>query len=328
MLSIVISQKQKKYFNRILKFALLLVSLTYIYFKLIRTDWTQLGLLFDDIRSNTEKQLLFLGVILLLPLNWGIEALKWQRLIGKLESISFVHALKSVLTGVSISIFTPNRAGEFAGKIFYLKKANKADALLRSMVGSLSQVLITFCLGLFALLHFLRLKQFLVEYNSLLIILVSLICCLSIFAFFKIRHIATTWNKWNFVQFFIPYHKQQFDINSNEIFRILCLSLLRFTVFTIQFYLLLLLFDFQPNLLNSLSLIVFYFFLISLIPTYALSELGVRGSVALLLFSDYGMDAAAIIASSLLLWLINLAIPALIGSAFIYQLRFFKTDDE
>ena len=68
------------------------------------------------------------------------------------------------------------------------------------------------------------------------------------------------------------------------------------------------------------------------IPTIALSELGVRGSVSVFLFSLYfekngvvfGDLSLAVFAASSSLWLINIIFPALIGTLFVYKLRFFK----
>ena len=55
-------------------------------------------------------------------LNWSIEAIKWRLLIKKMQPITFIEALKGVLSGVAVGTFTPNRIGEFGGRILYLKE--------------------------------------------------------------------------------------------------------------------------------------------------------------------------------------------------------------
>jgi len=68
------------------------------------------------------------------------------------------------------------------------------------------------------------------------------------------------------------------------------------------------------------------------IPTVTLVELGIRGSVSLYFIGLYFDRFAAvteeinagIISSSSTLWLINLAIPALLGTIFVFRLKFFN----
>ena len=65
--------------------------------------------------KNTE--IIFLLIILIF-INWGFEALKWQILAKKIESISFLKAYQSVLVGLSLGFITPANVGDFAGKIW------------------------------------------------------------------------------------------------------------------------------------------------------------------------------------------------------------------
>ena len=51
-------------------------------------------------------------------LNWLVEALKWRYMISKIENISIMTAYRAVLTGITVSTFTPNRIGEYGGRVF------------------------------------------------------------------------------------------------------------------------------------------------------------------------------------------------------------------
>ena len=62
----------------------------------------------------------------------------------------------------------------------------------------------------------------------------------------------------------------------------------------------------------------------SVIPTLLISEIGVRGSVALLVFGIITNNEIAIVFSSVLLWVINVAAPALIGLFFMKGLTFLQ----
>jgi hypothetical protein len=88
----------------------------------------------------------------------------------------------------------------------------------------------------------------------------------------------------------------------------------------------------QIPLIQGLMIISVVFLIMTAIPTVTLAELGVRGSVSLyfigLYFERYSdlteMVNLGIISSSSSLWLVNLAIPAILGTFFVYRLRFFR----
>ena len=92
------------------------------------------------------------------------------------------------------------------------------------------------------------------------------------------------------------------------------LSAVRYAVFAFQFYLLLKICGIDLSVSEMMSNIALSFLLTSLIPSIALGELGVRGSVNLHLFSLNHSNDTAVLVASFLLWLINLAVPALIGA--------------
>jgi len=120
--------------------------------------------------------------------------------------------------------------------------------------------------------------------------------------------------------------------HTRELGWVLMLSLLRYLVFSFQFYMLNTIFGVTMPLLHGLMLIAVIYFIMTIIPTVALTELGIRGSVAISVFNLYYSmqpDAATGIASgvffaSTLLWIINLGIPAVAGSFFVFRLRFFR----
>jgi len=60
------------------------------------------------------------------------------------------------------------------------------------------------------------------------------------------------------------------------------------------------------------------------IPTITIAEPGVRGSLSLLIFGVFSTNEAGILAASLTLWIINLAIPALLGALYLAALKIDK----
>ena len=97
-------------------------------------------------------------------------------------------------------------------------------------------------------------------------------------------------------------------------------------------YLLLKIFSVDLPFFHAMIIIAVTFFVMTIIPTIAITELGIRGSVSLFLIGIYfgGPESVpqsitlGIIAASTSLWIINLTIPALIGAIFVLNLKFFR----
>jgi hypothetical protein len=70
----------------------------------------------------------------------------------------------------------------------------------------------------------------------------------------------------------------------------------------------------------------------TLVPSIALLDLGIRGSVSIYVIGLYFQHAGlypgdtelAILTSSTVLWLVNLIIPAILGTFFVFSLKFFR----
>ena len=92
-------------------------------------------------------------VVLLAFCNWGIEAVKWQTLMQNLQKLRFFTAFKAVLSGVTFSLNTPNRIGEYGGRILYVEDGKRIKAISLCIAGSMSQLVITLFMGSIGLLY-------------------------------------------------------------------------------------------------------------------------------------------------------------------------------
>lgn len=298
-----------------IKWTILISSVLFIYLKLNKHD---LGFIVEKI--NTENNLiLFACCGILMFVNWGIEAIKWKKLVRTLEPISFIQSYKSIFAGITVSIFTPNRIGEFAGKIFYLKKADKIQSTTLSFVGSVSQLFITLFLGFVALtiisFYNFDLRNTL-SFKNIFYLFVSTASVIYI--------IYLGINK-NTNRYYLKIKDAILSVHKKTIILLLIFSAIRYFVFSVQYFLLLQMFDINADIIITFSLISLVFFVSSAIPTFAFTEIVVRGASAIYFFSFISNNSTAIVASSLLLWIINIAIPALIGCFFIWELKFFKS---
>ena len=86
-------------------------------------------------------------IVLMMFLNWFLEALKWQFLISKIEKISIKRSIRAIFSGITVSSFTPNRIGEYGGRVFCLEKADRIQAVLITVIGSRAQLVTTIIFG-------------------------------------------------------------------------------------------------------------------------------------------------------------------------------------
>ncbi len=289
-----------------------------------------LNILFAD----NYKKLLFALVALLMPVNWGIESLKWRLLISHIEKVSFFDAYRSVMTGITMSLFTPNRVGEFFGRAFTLRSGETIKGALLTIAGSISQLLVTLIAGFVALIFYLPiyilqdiswqkwlyagLAVFLVAFSAMLIALYLKVPFLT--EQFE-KMVRPSWRKIN------SYLQAIDHLSQKELIRVLIFSLLRYFVFSLQFFVLLRIFGVSIPYLNALMLIAMTYFVMSAIPTVALADLGIRGSVSIYFLGMYFAGnnySTEILAASTAVWMINLALPALSGILFIHRLKIFR----
>ena len=106
------------------------------------------------IRQSVNSSLAWnlVAVILLMIVNWSFEAIKWKISVKDIQQVSFFKALKAVLSGVSFSVSTPNRVGEYLGRVLYMDDGNRLKTISITIVGSISQLIITLLMGAIGLI--------------------------------------------------------------------------------------------------------------------------------------------------------------------------------
>ncbi len=269
-------------------------------------------------------------VIILVFVNWGLESRKWQLLMKAIQPMTFFTAFKSVLCGVTLSLNTPNRIGEYGGRILFVKEGNRIKAIPLSIVGSMAQLIITMlmgCLGL-AWLLFTRdapgvlmglslfwLRIFL--YGSIFGTLVFL------FFFFRLSWLIRLIEKLPYADRISKYINVLETFDAKVLLRLLSLSLVRYIVFVFQYIFMLQLMQVEQNWWPGFWIITVMFWILAITPSFAIAELGIRGTVAKTLFSYTG-NTIGILAVTFGIWFINLFIPALVGSLLILGIKMKK----
>lgn len=320
---------RKRYIGLFIKVVIAIVALVFIYREVqLKDQDTDLRFGIQVLAENLPQ---LLGLIILMLLNWILEAFKWRTLVQHLEKISYWKSLKAIFSGITIAIFTPNRVGEYGGRIFHLKKADRIDAALFTIVGSYGQLVVTLVTGIVATVFFLPKYVGLgpvtpMQYNLIGLLMFGL--AIALIVLFLNTRLLTTIINWLPIPERYRHYASVFEYHSSAtLWKVFLASLGRYLIFTFQFFLLLHIFEVDINYANAMMMISMTYFVMTAVPTIAITELGVRGSVAVYFLGMISANVKSIFLASSMLWLINLAIPALIGVLFIFQLRFFRKSD-
>ena len=321
----------KKTLSFLIKIGIVVFSLYFLYKELVlKNDIIN----FDKslfFKLITDNIILIVIVLFLMFLNWFLEALKWRYMISKIEKVSIYTSLKAVFAGITVSSFTPNRVGEYGGRVFYLEKADRLKGVIITFIGSMSQLLITI---LFGSISFIILSELLFEskilfsaiskFKLLVFLLLFLLNVFIFYFFYNVHSFISFFNLNKYLNRFKQYIQTFTIYNSSELTNILLFSFSRYIVFSIQFLILLNVFEIDSSTFHSMLSVMLIFLFVSIIPTIVVAEIGVRGSVAIYVFSLFTINSIGVFSSTLLLWIINLVIPSLIGIYFVFNLNFFR----
>lgn len=319
----------KKNWLTALKIAVLAVSLWVLYKELV-IDQSWKGFRDFKIAQLTDQPLFWL-VLVLMMVNWGLEALKWQLLLSRFEKESYYVAVKSVFTGVFISLFVniliPNRVGEFAGRILYTK-IHKAKAALISGIGSFAQFAVTVLFGSVAYLIFFN--RFVNDEGNqfnkyLLIISILFFSAIIVLFYFNINIFSWLLSRPKLLRRYKKITSVFYFYHSPVLLKVFGLAVFRYAVFCTQFILLLWVCGLPISFEQGVVAVAVIFLVQTLIPTNSIIDLTVRGGVSISVISmtitSEGYDAG-ILAAAYLLWAINILLPGIAGAIFFAVFKY------
>ena len=280
--------RYKKWAINLLKWSVMALCLTFIFQKMGSEKW-------DFSTLGWDRHLgILLAVGMLMVLNWYLEAEKW-RLSVPGENLTLLAALNAVLGGLALNWLVPFTLGDAGARLANVR--NRKHTVRAMVINRMVMLSLTGCFGAVSVWFYL--------YGSLNDWMVWSLA-LSLFLIFL----------WFILVGYLKVKAPKVQI----IHRILILSILRYLVFSFQFYLLLRMFN--PSLE---ALVIFFgigwvFLFRSVIPSL-FGNFGVREASAVVFFEPYVTHLESIIAACLCIWLINTVIPSVVGALSIFKLR-------
>jgi len=310
--------KTKQFFFVLIKLSIVVGAFYFIYQKLTTNenlDFDVFVRLLKEHHVFSTKNIIIL--LFLTSLNWCFEILKWQNLVSVVKNISFFEALKQSLASLTASLFTPNRVGEYGVKAVCFSKGFRKRILLLNLLSNITQMSATLLFGIVGF------TIFYLKYNTtislykiarfivLLFVVAGFVLLGRKYSKFQIRGFSLE----KIINFLLEIPK---SIHAKNII----LSILRYLVFSFQFYCLLKIFGVDIYYFNAMLVISSMYLISSIIPTILILDAVVKGSVALFLFGIVGVNAHTILCIVTLMWILNFAIPSIIGSAYLLKYNY------
>jgi len=243
-------------------------------------------------------------------INHFLEIKKWKTLTKSVKKNSWFEATEQSLASLTFSIITPNRIGEYGAKVLYYPNNKRKQILLLNFAGNFYQLAITIILGMISLVYLCEYASFSIVSSQIsIIIIIALPVVAAIF--YSLKEKYSTINDW--------FSKiiELLSVKNNKI--VILISLLRYLVFSHQFYFLIQCFKLNISYLEAMTAISSVYLIASFIPILSLFDVALKGSVAIIVFSIFGIDSIQILSITTLMWLLNFAFPAIVGSYFIFQ---------
>ncbi len=312
-----------------MKFTVLTALTIAVYFKVFRQE--NIFEIWEGFLANItepESFIFLLIVILLMPVNWMLEAFKWQLLTKVFVPLPFYKLLKAVLAGVSISLFTPNRIGDYGGRMLIVGPRNSWAAFMAAVVGSFSQMLVLVSVGLMGAIY-VGTYLFHWGFRTYLSFLagVGLILLIMFGVYFNIAMVLRleryfTGRKW--LSKLFSRIKLLGEYNRAVLAKALGLAALRYFTYTLQYYWMLKFYGAHLPFFEAMSGIAGIFLFQTIVPMPPVLGLVARGELALLIWNHFEVNEISILGATFSLFVINLCLPAFVGLMYIVRTNFFK----
>ena len=267
-----------------------------------------------EMLRTPELSITLFVVAMAMVVNWMLEAEKWRKLILPLQPVGRTRAFVATIAGTSVALITPNRTGEFAGRIMFLEPGHRISGAVATMWGGVAQFVITAVFGVMAMLvygiiagpvfHF---TEFLMSGMAILAVIIAFLYMRPIMVERLLLRIPQIGRLRAYLSVLEGY-------SVKELMSILFLSFIRYLVFSAQFVLLLVTMDASVDLVEAIVAVPVIFLITSIVPTVLLTEIGVRGTVAMAILAPMGAGDPNILMATFALWAINLLLPAIAGS--------------
>jgi hypothetical protein len=269
------------------------------------------------------------ATILLMPLNGLMEVQKWLAPVRRYEHIRYRDAIRAVLAGNALAVFSPNRLGEYGGRVLWVQSANQWKSFMAHAMGGFAQMIVLITFGTVGALWY---------WQQVWTVDATWFCLIGIAAvgvsvgmlliYFNIRTLAPLVQRLSWPRSIKRYVKDVrvlAEFCREDLWLILGWSTLRYIVSCLQYYFLLQFFGIQVGLIAGFSGISTLFLIQTCLPLPPVASFFARSNIAILVWSTFDANECSSLATTALLWIINIFLPALMGTFFILHVNISKS---
>ena len=175
-------------------------------------------------------------IVFLMFVNWFLEAVKWRYLCRYIEPISLWKAVQSVFCGLTWAVFTPNRIGEYGGRVMFLKPRRRISGAVAMGIGALAQLVLTSVAGSLSVAWFInRFFDIGVLWGVGLWLLAVGYASFFLVLYFNVKWINVWIKRIGFLQKFHRFFEILTRYSRKELAVVFLNSLARFIIFTSQY---------------------------------------------------------------------------------------------
>ena len=271
---------------------------------------------------------LLLLVIALLPFNLMFESEKWLILVRQFQDHDRIKAWMGILTGSTAGLITPGRLGEYLGRLMFIDPIHNWKGAWANFICGLSQNLVNLLFGLPGLSIYLVSTINPGYTETGLLFGFSLVSGLGLlYLYYNLHwliHLKKVLPAWSFLRALKKSLEVFVSFRKPILHRVLFFSILRYLVFVTQYFLMLLFWGVESQVMILAGISVIYM-IQTLIPLPPVFGLFARSELALLLLQPYCSNPLILVSATLSLWLINLLIPSLSGWFLLSRVNILKT---
>ncbi|WP_281763565.1 hypothetical protein [Neptunitalea lumnitzerae] len=259
-----------------------------------------------------QQQLIpwLVGVSLLSVFNWLFEVFKWKQLAEVIRPTLFKNAYQQTIGAQTLAILTPGRLGEYGGKALFYPKGQKGKVLAFTFYHNMHQLGITFVAGVLGLfyLSYTYMASFIVI-GFLAMLMLSKLLKRQVVKGYSLQQLYNTYKA-------IPLKNRAWNM---------LLSVMRYIVFSHQFYLFLWVLQVPLDYATCMGCITAMYLLASLVPLMSLLDVVLKTGIAVSLFTVFKVPAIIVLGVTVLMWICNTGFPALLGTFVVGNFKLKST---
>jgi hypothetical protein len=311
--------------SNLIKALLALIALAYLVYRIVAFEhwdqaWPRLSEAFRG-----HRYVFLVTAMALIFLNFSAEAIKWKRLVNRIEPVSYLKAMAGVLSSLAMAIITPNRIGDIVTRGLILKPGNRFAGSGLTFICVLAQMVVTVTVGFIGAATYLPSNEYLIsDHTNSWVATLSIafgIGIILVILYFAIDRLSAWFQRYRWLKVFHPFLNAMQGVSGRDKAFLLTMSLLKYLTYMTQYYLVLHFFDIRISFFHGVAAVAIILLILHFVPVPTVGDIGIRGSIAILILGPYTADVPAIVFTTFTIWIINIMIPALIGVVLLRKIK-------